>query len=104
MSTRTVDKTVCGGWPSDPPAQPSQAGELPRVRNGAKLETGSLSTRLAKFVWWPASMGVLRLEHATAVKNTDAHQRVDASSEGQEVHVREHGESAEYKAKPVCSN
>ena len=49
-------------------------------------------------------MGVLRLEHATAVKNTDAHQRVDASSEGQEVYVREHGESAEYKAKPVCSN
>ena len=47
-------------------------------------------------------MGVLRLEYATAVKNTDAHQRVDASSEGQEVHVKEHGERAEYKAKPAC--
>ena len=48
-------------------------------------------------------MGVLRLEYATAVKNNDAHQRVDVSSEGQEVYVREHGESAEYKAKPACS-
>jgi len=87
-------KTVWGGWPSDPPARPSQARELPRLRNGAKLETGSLSTRLAKFAWWPASMGVLRLEYATAVKKTDAHQRVDASSEEWEVRLTQHGKYA----------